>query len=221
MKNPEAYFVASLIHDPYVQKPAWFWVVHLLSAVSITSIVLSFFFPQLFIFLIFVLAVNYFIHYWNKRNLYQHSGSILQLLLLHRVAKQLLKAPEFADEAKELRESVKSLDRIGNQMAFFKLEAKFQSEIGLAFEFIAEILKALLLIEPLLLFKALTALDSKKRADSSNLSVCSRVGCRYFRGFFARWVSLLHAPHPYLRKKATLRGGYVSSASRELGTKFY
>jgi hypothetical protein len=162
LKNPEAYFIASLIYDPYVQKPNWFWVVRLLSAVSIVSILLSFFFPQLLIFLLFVLIINYFIHYWNKRNLYQHSGSILQLLLLHRVAKQLLKAPEFANEAQELRESVKSLDRIGNQMAFFKLESKFQSELGLVFESIAEILKALLLIEPQLLFKALAALDSRR-----------------------------------------------------------
>ena len=162
LKNPEAYFVTSLIYDPYVQKPTWFWVVRLLLAVSIVSILLSFFFPQLLIFLIFVLIINYFIHYWNKRNLYQHSESILQLLLLHRVAKQLLKMPEFADEAKELRESVQSLDRIGHQMTSFKLEATFQSEIGLAFEFIAEGLKALLLIEPQVLFKALAALDSKR-----------------------------------------------------------
>ncbi len=213
LKNPEAYFVASLIHDPYVQKPAWFWVVHLLSAVSITSIVLSFFFPQLFIFLIFVLAVNYFIHYWNKRNLYQHSGSILQLLLLHRVAKQLLKAPEFANEAEGLRESINALDRLGNQVAFFKLEAKFQSEIGLAVEFIVEILKALLLIEPLVLFKALTALDSKKRADSSNLSVCCRIRRRHFGSVAARRTNLLHTASHYLGKKAFVGSRDVSSVA--------
>ena len=221
LKNPEAYYITSLIHDPYVQKPVWFWVVRLLSAISTVSILLSFLFPQLLIFLLFVLSTNYFIHYWNKRNLFQHSGSILQLLLLHRVAKQLLKIPEFANEAKELRESVKSLDRIGHQMAFFKLEAKFQSELGLVLESIAEILKALLLIEPQLLFKALAALDSKKRANSSDLSVCSRVGCRYFGGFSTRWVSLLHTAHHCLGKKTTIGGRDVSSASRELGTKFY
>ena len=76
LKNPEAYYITSLIYEPYVQKPSWFWVVRLLSAVSIVSILLSFFFPQLLIFLLFVLIINYFIHYWNKRNLYQHSGSI-------------------------------------------------------------------------------------------------------------------------------------------------
>ena len=162
LKNPEAYYITSLIYDLYVQKPNWFWVVRLLSAISIASILLSFFFPQLLIFLLFVLIINYFIHYWNKRNLFQHSGSILQLLLLHQVAKRLLMAPEFSDEKKELRESFNALDRISNQMAFFKPEATFQSEIGLAFEFIAEVLKALLLIEPQLLFKALAALNSKR-----------------------------------------------------------
>ncbi|MEQ9443592.1 MAG: hypothetical protein RIG62_31425 [Cyclobacteriaceae bacterium] len=47
-------------------------------------------------------------------------------------------------------------------MAFFRLEAKVQSDIGAVFEFLLEMLKALFLIEPLLLFNVLKKLDTKR-----------------------------------------------------------
>ena len=48
------------------------------------------------------------------------------------------------------------------QMSLFKLEVKLQSEIGLAVEYLVELVKALFLIEPLVLYNVLKELDSKR-----------------------------------------------------------
>ncbi len=167
----EAYHITSLIHDPHIQKPSWFWVIHALSLISIFTMLLSFFVPQLLVLLLFILIANYFVHYWNKDNLFQYSGAILQLLKLNQVTQEILKSNAFTAEEYSLHKSIQMIDRVGSRMAIFKLEAKFQSEIGQVFEFIAEIVKALLLIPPGAVQRAEEA-QRKKKADSRDLSVC-------------------------------------------------
>ena len=156
------YLIAALIHENHVQKPRWFWIVPVLSLFSIAVTVLSFFFPQLLILLIFVLILNYLLHYWNKTNLYQYAESVPQLLRLNQVAKELLTFRALADKYSDIHHSTKSMDRIGFRMSLFRLEATLLSEIGQVVEFIAEIAKALFLVEPLLLFSVLRKLDTRR-----------------------------------------------------------
>ena len=62
----------------------------------------------------------------------------------------------------ELTESNKIIDRVKNRMAFFKLEAKLQSDVGMIIWSMVEIIKAIFLLEPLLLFGVLKQLDTKR-----------------------------------------------------------
>ena len=54
------------------------------------------------------------------------------------------------------------LDSLGISMSLFKLEANLQSEMGLVVEYLMELIKALFLIEPILLFRTLNILDSRR-----------------------------------------------------------
>jgi hypothetical protein len=162
LNNREAYYISSLFLEDHIAKPSWFWITPVLSLISLGSILLSFIFPQMLIFLIFLLAVNFGIHYWNKSNLYKYSSSIPQLLRLNQAAKNIAGLEDMRGVNPGIMKSVRAIDSLGVQMSLFKLEAKMQSEIGQAVEHLLELVKALLLIEPLVLFNVLKQLDSKR-----------------------------------------------------------
>jgi hypothetical protein len=162
MNNNDAYYISSLFLHEYIKQPKWFWVVPMLSLVSVCSAFLSFIYPQFLIALILLLAVNFVFHYWNKNNLYKYASSIPQLLKMNALARNILTYPVFDEENSSLVGAVKMLDRMSLSMSIFKLEAKLQSEIGMLVEYLVELIKALFLIEPLILFSTLKTLDSRR-----------------------------------------------------------
>jgi len=58
--------------------------------------------------------------------------------------------------------SVKAIDKVRNRMSFFRLEAKLESDLEIAFWAMLEFFKTMFLLEPLLLFGVLKQLDSKR-----------------------------------------------------------
>ncbi|MFC2187549.1 DNA mismatch repair protein MutS [Fulvivirgaceae bacterium LMO-SS25] len=162
LNSNDAYYISSLFQENHLPKPKWFWVVPILSLTSILTIILSIFFPQLLIILIPILGVNYFIHYWNREKFTQYSGSILELLKLKQVAKELAKTEVLSKTNNEINNAIMAIDSIGFQMSLFRLEAKLQSDIGQALEGFLDIVKALFLIEPLVFFNVLKEFDSKR-----------------------------------------------------------
>jgi hypothetical protein len=163
ISSDRAYFITSLFQDEFLAKPKWFLVIPLLSFTSLLCIVMLPFTPQYFYLLLGVIIVNLIIHYWNKKNLNEYLGSIPQLLILNKVAKELLKCNILNSISAGVPESIKVIDRVRHRMSFFQLEAKLQSDIGTAFWFGLELVKAVFLLEPLLLFGVLKQLNSKRK----------------------------------------------------------
>lgn len=168
LNKNEAYFISSLFLEKHLQRPKWFWVIPVLSLTSLLTIILSLAFPKVFILFILVMAVNFGLHYWNKINFYQYSGSIPQLLRLNQVAKFIAEIDSLKVLYPNIGNSIKSLDSLGPQMSLFKLEIKLQSEIGVVVEYFVELLKAIFLVEPLVLYNVLSELDLK-RAETCNV----------------------------------------------------
>jgi DNA mismatch repair ATPase MutS len=160
LNKPDAYNICHLFQQEYLRKPKWFWLLPTLSALSFCSLIGAFFFPSLLIGLIFILAINYCFHYWNKNNLLIYTGSIVQLLRLVQVSKKLNQLSDY--DSSGIEEAIKKLDKLGNKLAMFKVESKLESEFGQVAAFFIEIIKALFLFEPLLLFRSLKALESQK-----------------------------------------------------------
>ncbi|SKB71126.1 MutS-related protein [Dyadobacter psychrophilus] len=163
LNKKDAYYITSLFHGKYTERPSWYWLIKILSVISVLSVMLSFFFPQILIFLIILLPVNLGIHYWNKNNLYQYGSSIPQLLVLTQTAQKILKNSGFSAQNIGLQQRVDALDQLGLPMSIFKIEAKLQGEIGQFVDYVVELFKALFLIEPVLLFTILKILDSKRQ----------------------------------------------------------
>jgi hypothetical protein len=163
LTRESAYFITTLFQDEYLKKPKWFFVIPILSLTSLLCILLIPFIPKIFFLLLGVMIVNMAIHYWNKENLFEYLGTIPQLLILTRVAKKLLKCKLLKDIKDDVPESIRSIEKIKRHMSFFKLEVEVQTDIGTAFLTFLELLKALFLLEPLLLFGVLKQLDSKRK----------------------------------------------------------
>lgn len=162
LNKKDAYYISSLFLENHIQKPKWFWIIPVLSMLSVCSVLVSIIFPKFLIFLVLLLAVNFGFHYWNKINLYQYSSSIPQLLKLIQAAKTIVTLKGTVDEHPDIGQSIQAIDSLGIQMSLFKLEVKLQSEIGQAVEYLVEVVKALFLIEPLVLYNVLKELDSKR-----------------------------------------------------------
>ncbi|SDH42560.1 MutS domain V [Dyadobacter soli] len=167
LDNRDAYYIASLFQGEHIKEPKWLLLIKMLSGVSLAAAVLSFLFPKLLILLLLLFPVNMGIHYWNKNNLYQYGSSIPQMLVMVRIARKLARVPEFSG-LQGIQKSIDSLRSAGRKMAIFKMEAKLQSEIGQIVDYLLELVKALFLIEPVLLFSSLDTLKTRKQ-DISNV----------------------------------------------------
>ena len=87
LNSDETFYITSLFQDEHLERPKWFFTIPLLSLTSLLLIILIPLNFQLFFLLIGVFIINMGVHYWNKRNLYQYTGTIPQLLTLNGVAK--------------------------------------------------------------------------------------------------------------------------------------
>ena len=163
LNHEDAYYITSLFQEEHAKPPKWYSIIRLLAFTSVLSLILLFINPNMVFVLAGVFIVNMFIHYWNKRNVYQYLNSIPQLLKLNNVAKELYKTYALKVIKPNLTESIEILNKVRNRMSFFKLEAKIQGDMEAIFWGIMELFKILFIMEPLLLFGVLKELDSKRK----------------------------------------------------------
>ena len=140
--------------DELLKPPKWYFVVRLLSFTNVLALLLSVFNPKMLFVVSGVFCINMVIHYWNKKNLYEYSVSIPQLLKLNGIARELFKNQGLKAIHPTLLNLVNVIDKVRTHMRFFNLDVKFQADAQVLFWVIFEFTKTLFLIEPILLFGA-------------------------------------------------------------------
>ena len=162
LNDPSAYHIVTLFLTEHIRKPSWFWIIPVLSSSSVISALLTPFYPSFLLLLTLLLGINFIIHYWNKTNLNSYTASIPQMLIMNRVARKLTKFAELSDHRTEVNAALNKLEGLGARMIIFRIESGLQSEIAAFAHYAAELLKALFLIEPLVLFDVLKRFDSMR-----------------------------------------------------------
>ena len=162
LNNTEAYYITTLFQDEHPKPPKWFFVVRLLSLIAFATLLMTIVSFKTFPLLVVVFAINTWIHIWNKKNLYEYLSSLPQLLKLNDVAKTLIRTDIGKEINPNIYQSTGIIDKIKHHLSLFALETKLQGDLQQAIWFIAELLKTLLLIEPLFLFHILKELDTKR-----------------------------------------------------------
>ena len=156
----EAFHIAGLFQEEHLAKPKWFWAIQLLSTFSVLTALAAFFVPKVWVALIFLLGINFIVHYWNKNNILQYASSIPQLLILMRVSRELRKLCK--EQSPALNESIQNLDRMSLQLSLFKLDKGLQSEFAQLIDAFLELIRALFMVEPLLFFHTMKKLEHLK-----------------------------------------------------------
>jgi len=161
LKNGDAYYLNTLFQDTLIKPPKWMPRVKLLSLTPIVSFIGAFFNP-IFIFIsLGLFIVNMAIHYWNKRNVYPYISSLPQLLNLLETAKALNKK---APDEQNISNTLKQFDQIKKRISFFKIEARLDGDMSSIFWGFLELIKMMLVLEPIMLFNILKGLENKRAA---------------------------------------------------------
>ncbi len=168
LNSSTTYFIRSIFQDQHIKAPKWFFIVRLLSFTSLLCILLIPINPQLLFLLIVVFVVNMAIHYKNKKNIFEYTASIPQLLKLNKAAHKLAQFKQLKAINPNITKSIEVIDKVKKRMAFFKLEAKLEGDMEALVWGLFELFKTLFLLEPLLLFGVLKRLDTK-RAEIENV----------------------------------------------------
>ena len=114
LNKDDVYYITSLFQEEHVKPPKWFFVIRLLAFTSLLSIILLPFNPLMIFVLLGVFIVNFGIHYWNKRNLYQYVGAIPQLLRLNWLASKLHRDSGLYELNPKLKDSIKIINQVRN-----------------------------------------------------------------------------------------------------------
>ncbi len=153
LSKHEAYYINQLFQEKLIDKPSWFWLVPVLSFTSLALILLSFISLNFLLPLVFVVIVNLVVHYWNKKNIMQYISTIPQLFILSKVARSLSKEqlPGMPDIQKELL----VVEKLRWYFRFFKVEGSLGGDFTMALWGFFELVKIVVLAEPLLFYRTL------------------------------------------------------------------
>ena len=177
LNSIQTFYVNTLFQDEHLKKPKWFFIVPLLSVICLLSIIFAFVYNVMLFVIAVIFIVNMGIYYWNKSNLYIYLGSIPQLLRLNVVARNFLKHDIFQDIDLNISESIKSIDKVRNRMTSFKLQLQLETPAEMVFGFIFEVFKILFLVEPIMLFEAISQLDSRRKEIEAVFSFVGEIDC--------------------------------------------
>lgn len=162
LNKPGAYFLQRLFFGKELEKPRWFWLVPILSGMSIGAVSLGIFFPSVWLIAFVIILINSLIHLWNKNNVLTYTNTIPQLLKLHRVASNLSNRGLFNGSKEEVDRAVLALNHIKRSAIFFKWETRASDDLTQAFDYLKDPIKAVFLLEPILFFKMMKQIEERR-----------------------------------------------------------
>lgn len=163
LNHQQAYYCADLFLHKTDTKPNWYFLIPILSISTIVSLVLTFFNPNVGLIFVGIFAINLLFHYGLKKKTTLFINSVPIVLSLGAVTKSLCNFDILRDIDSKLHSSLAIISSIRRKMSFFKLEQKVDSDIEAAYWFILELIKILLLLEPLLLYSSLEVFRNKTK----------------------------------------------------------
>ncbi len=168
LDETEAFYIAKLFQDKTVEAPKWYKILPLLSILSLISLV-SLLFSTSLVYVVPVLTiVNMGIHYRNKNNLDHYISSLAQLIKLQSVATVIKDYSSDIYKKDRIEISISNLKKVKKHFYLFQVENKLQGDMTNLFWGTLEIVKILLVIEPIMFFKALNKIKNHQK-DIANL----------------------------------------------------
>ena len=179
LNQTEAYYIATLFQDGHIEAPRWYSLLPILSLVSLIC-TLSLFFSTAMTFVVPVLIIlNMGIHYRNKNDLNHYISSLPELAKLQSVVKKLTANQSSPFPAGKFEKSVSAIDKVKKHFFLFQVENRAQADVTNLFWGISEIVKIILILEPIFFFKALNSIRSNQKHIHSLFNYVGRIDMLY------------------------------------------
>ncbi len=179
LNQTESFYIAKLFQDKPISAPKWYRILPYLSFISLISII-SLSFSNTMVFVVPVLIIiNMGIHYKNKNNLDHYISSLPELLKLQSIAKNLLDYDSDIFKEEEFKESVSVIEKMKKHFYLFQLENRAQSDVTNLFWGSMEFIKIILLLEPIMFFKALNRIRTHQKQISTIFNSIGRLDMLY------------------------------------------
>ncbi|WP_107038871.1 MutS-related protein [Brumimicrobium mesophilum] len=161
LNKSESYYLEELINGLQLKKPKTLWLIYVLTAVSILSIFMSFFYPFFILFLIPIFAINVVFHYSNKRNIKFYLRAVNQLSIAHNVSKKLVKLKPIKSYFKDLK-FIKEIEKIKFKTEIIRFEKGLDNEFTAIFWSFFELIKILFNIEYIVFYSFIDSIITKR-----------------------------------------------------------
>ena len=167
LNSPDAYYIAELFLKQHEALLAPLMALYIrISGIAIIGLLISLFIepnPISFIVLIALLAGNVALHYSTRNKISSYTRSLPQLLILHSVAKQLLKKLA-ADNDDNVKDSLNKLSGLNRSLKLVSFESKMADKPENLSYAVYKFFKLIFLLEPLMFITSVRRVN-KYRAD--------------------------------------------------------
>jgi hypothetical protein len=167
LNSNDSYSFESLVTSEPIEKPKIIWLIYTLSILSISFILLGFFFPIFFIFLIPILATNMVFHYKNKWEVSNYIDGVSQLSKALIVSKNLVSYPKIKNHFNNTS-FIKEIEKISLKTAFISFEKKVDNEYAIALWIVSESIKVLFNFEYIIFYSFIESI-TKRKEDLKNM----------------------------------------------------
>jgi hypothetical protein len=178
LNETEAFYIVKLFQDKIAEAPKWYKILPFLSVFSLLSLFSLLFSTGLVYVVPVLIIVNMGIHYKNKNNLEHYISSLSELKKLLSVAEAIKNHGPVEDE-EDLKSSISVLKKAKRHFYLFQIENKLQSDVSNLFWGTLEIIKILLILEPILFFKALNQIKHHQKQIAYLFNFIGRLDMLY------------------------------------------
>jgi hypothetical protein len=167
LNSGDAYYLAELFlkEHEFLLVPLMSFYIRI-SGIAIVGLIISLFIvptPICFAFLIALLAGNVALHYGTKNKISSYTRSLPQLIILHSVARKLLKKVSF-EQDEQVKNSLNKLSGLNRSLNLVSFESKLADKPENLSYAIYKFIKLLFLLEPLMFITSVKRIN-KYRED--------------------------------------------------------
>ncbi len=164
LNNSNSYYIAALLNGKLAERPKWFRLLIIDTAIVISILLLSVKFSVLLIWMMIPFALNMGLHLWNKNNTYRFLRSLPQLNKLIRVADKLT-GKQLPFEKEKVMIAIYRLKTFQRKMRFLSFgQQGMAAELTQVYYYFIELVKAIFLIELHVFYSIVKELEDKQDA---------------------------------------------------------
>ena len=174
LNSTNAYDLERLINDEQITKPGFLKYIYVSSLASLVCLILGFFNPVFFIFLLLLFSIHSFVHYKNKQNVSSYTSAVHQLSKSLKVANQLSTEEKIKQHFPDLT-FLSKVNAIQLKTSFISFEKHLTGEFAAVFWLLLELIKIQFMIEYIIFYSFIDSINNQRENIDSLFQFIGKV----------------------------------------------